>query len=268
VHAERGFFGVHRVEYWERGNERYHALVNGSTLHGMQSLTPDRQREPLTYYHRTGPIGQVFDMLQQRQKPQDVAVLGLGVGSLACYNQPGQRWTFYEIDPQVVQTARDPRFFTLLRDCAPTARIVLGDGRLSLTRAEDQQFDLIVLDAYSSDSIPLHLATRESLALYLQKLAPRGLLAYHISNRYVNIRPVLANLALDAGLESLVQLDPVTAEQAALGKTASEWIIMARERDDFGELSHDERWQKLLGQPGGDVWTDDFSSITSVLRFR
>lgn len=268
VHAERGFFGIHRVEYWERGNERYHALVNGSTLHGMQALAPARQRESLTYYYRTGPIGQVFEMLQEGQKLQDVAVVGLGVGSLACYSQPGQHWTFYEIDPHVVKTARDQRFFTFLRDCAPTARIVLGDGRLSLTRADDQQFDLIVLDAYSSDSIPLHLASRESLALYLQKLAPRGLLAYHTSNRYVNIRSVLADLALDAGLESLVQFDDVSAEQADLGKTASEWVIMAREADDFGELTDDSRWQKLEGQPGNDVWTDDFASITSVLRFR
>lgn len=268
VHAERGFFGVHRVEYWEKGDKRYHALVNGSTLHGMQSLAPDRRQEPLTYYHRTGPIGQVFEMLEQGQELQDVAVLGLGVGSLACYSQPGQHWTFYEIDPQVVQTARDPRFFTFLRDCAPAARIVLGDGRLSLMKADDEQFDLIVLDAYSSDSIPLHLATRESLALYLQKLAPDGLLAYHISNRYVNIRAVLANLALDAGLESLVQLDNVTTEQADLGKTASEWVIMAREAEDFSELTHDARWQKLLGNPGEDVWTDDYASIIRALRFR
>lgn len=267
-HAERGFFGVHRVESWDRDGERYHALVHGSTLHGMQALEPTRQREPLTYYHHTGPIGQLFSEMQGDQRLQQVAVVGLGAGSLACYSQPGQQWTFYEIDPLVVKTAQDPRFFTFLRDCAPTAKIVLGDGRLSLTREGDQQFDLIVLDAFSSDSIPMHLVSRESLALYLQKLAPHGLLAYHISNRHVNIRPVLANLALDGGLESLAQFDAASAEEAALGKAASDWVLMAREAGDFGALASDSRWRTLEGQPGDDVWTDDFSSIISVLRFR
>jgi hypothetical protein len=209
----------------------------------------------------------VFEVLDEQQRLQEVAVVGLGVGSLACYSQPNQHWVFYEIDPLVAKTALDQRFFTLLRDCAPTAEIVLGDGRLSLAKADDQRFDLIVLDAYSSDSIPLHLITRESFALYLQKLAPHGLLAYHVSNRYMDLSPVLADLALDAELASLSQIDlNVSDEQARLGKTPSEWVIMTRKAEGFGKLAEDARWLKQEGQSEKKVWTDDFSSILSVLR--
>jgi spermidine synthase len=267
VHADRGFFGVHRVVYLELGEERYHYLLHGTTLHGMQSLDPARRQEPLAYFYRTGPIGQVFEALNEEQKLQEVAIVGLGVGSLACYSEPGQDWVFYEIDPLVAETAQDPRFFTLLRDCAPTAQIVLGDGRLSLAKAEDQQFDLIVLDAFSSDSVPTHLLSRESLALYLQKLAPHGLLAYNVSNKYMDVRRVVADLALDSGLVGLAQVDlDVTDEEVELGKAASEWVIMARTTEDLGKLAQDPRWHKLEGQPGQDVWTDDFASIISVLR--
>jgi spermidine synthase len=235
----------------------------------MQSLDPARRREPLAYFHRTGPIGQVFEVLGEEQKLQEVGIVGLGIGSLACYSEPGQDWVFYEIDPLVAETALDPRFFTLLRDCAPTAEVVLGDGRLSLAKADDQQFDLIVLDAFSSDSVPTHLLSRESLALYLQKLAPHGLLAFNVSNRYLDVRRVVADLALDGGLAALAQFDgDVTDKQSYLGKMPSVWVVMARTVEDLGKLADDPRWQKLEGRPGQDVWTDDFASITRVLRLR
>jgi hypothetical protein len=271
VHAERSFFGVHRVLFREEGEgeDSFHLLIHGTTLHGAQSLAPDRRREPLTYFYRTGPVGQAFAALNEVHRLQEVAVIGLGAGSLGCYGQAGQQWTFYEIDPLITETALNPSYFTFLRDCSPDARIVLGDGRLSLTKADDRQFDLIVIDAFSSDSIPMHLITRESLALYLDKLAPHGLLAYHVSNLYLDLRPVLANLALDADLASLEQHDQdVSEEDARLGKTPSEWVIMARTAEDFAGLDDDPRWKLLEGQPEVDAWTDDFSSITSVLRWQ
>jgi hypothetical protein len=265
LHAERSFFGIHRVLLDPSG--RFHVIAHGGTLHGRQALDPARKREPLSYYYANGPIGQVFaadDGARGR-----VAVIGLGAGSLACYSRPGQAWTLYEIDPSVERIARDPAYFTFLRDCAPNAGVVLGDARLSLVHAADQGYDLMVLDAYSSDSTPVHLITREALALYRAKLAPGGLLAFHISNQYLDLKPVLADLARDAGMVARSQddlvLDPA---DAARGKSASQWVIMARDSADFGALAADPRWRPLEGQANAAVWTDDYSSILSVLRWR
>lgn len=267
LYTERGFFGVHRVVQVAMGESAYHLYLNGTTVHGMQSLDPARSREPLSYYTRSGPIAQVFELLNGEERLHEVAVIGLGVGSLACYSQPGQSWTFYEIDPLVVKTAQDPRYFTLLRDCAPTAEIILGDGRLSLAHAADGRFDLIILDAYSSDSIPTHLLTRESLLLNLERLTPHGLLAYHVSNKYLDVKQVATDLALDAGLACLVRDDKDVSEaQAELGKVPSQWVIIAQSMADFGSLENDPRWLKVEGSPRNRVWTDDFASIVSVLR--
>ena len=185
----------------------YNLLYHGTTLHGAQSLSPSRRREPLTYYHRTGPLGQVFTTFSRKSSKSRVAIIGLGTGTMACYGEPGQNWTFYEIDPAVERIARDKRYFTFLRDSPAKVEVVLGDARLSLAKAPDHQYDLIVLDAFSSDAIPVHLITREALKLYLSKLADHGILAFHISNRYLNLKPVLGDLARDANLACLVQED-------------------------------------------------------------
>jgi hypothetical protein len=267
LHAERSFFGIHRVLLDPSG--RFHMIAHGGTLHGRQSLDPARRREPLSYYTASGPIGQVVAASSGVHERRRVAVIGLGAGSLACYSQPGQAWTFYEIDPSVERIAREPAYFTFLRDCAPGAGVVLGDARLALLHAADQSYDLMVLDAYSSDSTPVHLITREALALYHAKLAPGGVLAFHISNQYLDLKPVLGDLARDAGLTALFQDDLVLdPDEAARGKSASQWVIMARDRADFGALAGDGRWRPLEGRPGTAVWTDDFSSILSVLRWR
>lgn len=265
LYVERSFFGVSRVVA-DEGAKR-HLLMHGDTLHGSQSLEPERRCQALTYYYRTGPIGQVFSVWVGERK--NIAIVGLGTGSLAAYSRPGQAWTFYEIDPAVARIARDPRLFTHLSDCAPGARIVLGDARLSLTRAAKGEYDLIVLDAYSSDAIPVHLITREALSLYLDKLAPGGLLAFHISNRYLDLDPVVAALAQDAGLTAVVQSDlAVSEEETALGKTGSHWALVARRTADLGPLGNDTRWRPLEPRPGLGPWTDDYSSIVSVLRWR
>ena len=267
LHADRSFFGLSRVV--PDAESGYHRLLHGSTLHGMQSLDPARRREPLTYYAASGPIGQVFAALHDVGSPERVGVVGLGTGSLACYQRPGQEWTFYEIDPTVERIARDPRYFTLLAECAPDAEVVLGDARLSLARAEDASYDLLILDAYSSDAIPVHLLTREALDLYLARLTEDGLLAFHISNRYLDLAPVLGALAEDAGVVGLVQADPASEEvEQARGKLASEWAVLARSEAELARLAADPRWQRLQAAPGVDVWTDDFSSLRSVLRWR
>lgn len=267
LHAERSFFGIHRVTVDEAA--RFHQLAHGNTIHGMQSLDVDRQREALTYYHATGPLGQLFTGRASERTVGRVAVVGLGAGTVACYSRPNQAWTFYEIDPSVERIARDDRFFTYLRDCAPAAQVVLGDARLSLAKAPDQGYDLMVLDAYSSDSVPVHLLTREALALYLRKLAPGGVLAFHISNNFLDLQAVVGDLAADAGLVGLVRHDiAVGADDQARGKTPSQWVVVARDAAQVGDLAADRRWQSLGGRQDRPVWTDDFSSVVSVLRWR
>jgi hypothetical protein len=263
LYRERNFFGVLKVLHDPEGN--YHYLFHGTTLHGAQSLNPSRRREPLTYFHTTGPLGQVFARFPKNMDRARIGVIGLGTGTLASYSRPGQNWTFYEIDPSVERIARDVRYFTFLQDSPALVNVVLGDARLSLTRAGDLRYDLIVLDAFSSDSIPIHLLTREAIRLYLSKLAEGGILALHISNRYLNLRSVLSNLTQDANLVGFVQDDMELSEAERKAKKApSTWAIMARRISDLGGLPEDPRWKPLAGISGAGLWTDDFSNILSA----
>lgn len=259
--AERTFFGIHRV----MRDGDFHTLVHGSTKHGTQSLDPALRREPLSYYRREGPIGQLF--AERGGAPElRVGVVGLGVATLACYGQPTQSWTFYEIDPAVVRIARDPQLFSYLNDCQPDAPVVLGDARLALATT-DEQYDLLFLDAYSSDAVPVHLITREALALYGERLAPGGLLIFNISNRHLDLEPVLGALAADAGLVALVRGDfELSAADAAAGYAPAVWTLMARSGADFGALAADPRWRPPRVEDQVPVWTDDFSSLLSALR--
>jgi len=265
-HIERSFFGVYRVSLDRE--EKFRRLIHGSTIHGMQSLDPARSLEPLVYYSRTGPIGQLFAALTGTDTGRRVAIVGLGTGSMACYGEPGQEFTFYEIDPAVERFARDPKYFTFLRDCAPKIKVVLGDARLSLKNARDRQYDLIVLDAFSSDAIPLHLLTREAMKLYLAKLSDTGILAFNISNRFLDLHPVLANLARDAGLACYGEDDlQISENDQQDGKFSSSWVVMARRGSDLGKLLQDARWTALPGRLGTQVWADDFSNILGVIRW-
>jgi hypothetical protein len=243
-------------------------LVHGRIVHGAQSLDPSYRREPLTYYHRTGPIGQAFATFTGRFAKPRVGIVGLGAGSLAAYAQPEQRWTFYEIDPAIAALARDPRYFTYLRDARTDVRIVLGDARLSLVNEPAGSLDLLVVDAFGSDTIPIHLLTREALALYRKDLQPHGVLAFHISNRYLDLKPLLGDLARDAGLELLVQEDAKLPEtDLVAGKAPSTWVLMTNAREDFGALTSDARWHPLPPHARPTVWTDDFSNPLSVMRW-
>ena len=265
LHSERSFFGVYHVS--GDLDKNFRVLFHGGTAHGVQSLDPSRACEPLAYYTRNGPIGQVFEVFQQSPLENDVALIGLGAGVMACYHQPHQRFTFYEIDPAVVRIARNRRFFTFLSDCGPPVRIVLGDARLSLRDAPANGYGIMVLDAFSGDSIPTHLVTREALALYLTKLAPNGILAFHVSNRYLDLHGVLGALAHDAGLFSLMNDDAYVSEgELQRGKFASWWVVMARHSDDLESLSTDLGWRTLRAATGSRVWTDDFSNIVSILK--
>ncbi|PWT86447.1 MAG: hypothetical protein C5B57_01055 [Blastocatellia bacterium] len=266
LHAQRTFFGVYRVSL-DR-NAQYHALAHGTTLHGMQALDPARQSEPLTYFHRTGPFGQMFAVLPQVSQTPNVAVVGLGVGTLASYATSDQHWTFFEIDPAVEHIARNPAYFTYLRQCGDRCRIVLGDARLSLAHESDTQYGLIVLDAFSSDAIPMHLITREALSLYLRHLAPQGVMAFHISNRHVLLNAILARLAASHQLPVLEQRDLFSGAGWPKDKTESHWVVMARADRDLGALQSDPRWSPPALTASTPLWTDDFSNILGVLSLR
>jgi len=265
LHAERTFFGVHRVV--QDGNNEFHGLAHGTTLHGMQALNPARRHEPLTYFHRTGPAGQAFSGLPAAISGHDVAVIGLGAGSMAAYARPDQRWTFFEIDAAVERIARTSSYFTYLNDCGTACRVVLGDGRLALQRTS-QLYDVVVLDAFSSDAVPMHLLTSEALSLYESHLAPGGAIVLHISNRHLNLSPVVARLADNHHLVALEQIDLMTEQPQPRGKFQSDYVVMARTAGDLGPLTHDRRWFTPHADAGTPLWTDDFSNILSVARFR
>lgn len=275
LHTERSFFGVLRVSNDPTG--RFRNLFHGGISHGIQSLDPAQSREPLAYYTRTGPAGSILHAVQAKTlngsggdlRRPSWAVVGLGAGAMSCYEKPGELLTYYEIDPLVKRIARDEGYFTFLKQCAPTAQIVLGDARLKLRDAPDGSYDLIVLDAFSGDTIPMHLMTREALALYLRKLAPGGMIAFHISNLYLDLAPTLGAQAHDAGLMCLMADDTgVSQAQIDAGKLPSKWLVMARERTDLGTLATDPRWILVNAPPGTQVWTDDYSNLLRVIKWK
>jgi hypothetical protein len=268
LHSERSFFGVLRVTRDPSG--KFHQLVHGNTIHGRQFIEDSRRREPLSYYHRDGPVGRFFQALEPRLHRARVGVVGLGVGAMAAYAQPKQEWTYYEIDPAVKRLACNPAYFTFLTDCrARKLEVLLGDARLRLREAPEAAYDVFVLDAFSSDAVPVHLLTREALRLYLAKLSAHGLLLFHISNRYLDLKPVVANLAQDAGLVCRYREDlSLTAADKAEGRDPSQWVLMARSREDLGPLDRTVQWLPLAGRPNKALWTDDFSNILSIFKWK
>ncbi len=187
---------------------------------------------------------------------------------MACHAREGERFTFFEVDPAVERIARDPRLFTYMRDCPGRRDVVLGDARLSLAGARDHSYGLIVGDVFSSDAIPVHLLTREAIRLYRSKLTTDGVLALHISNRYLDLGPVAAELARNAGLACLSQDEPAAAARRVPGKAAAHWVLMTRRPDRLGPVASDPRWRPCRREPGAALWTDDFSNIVEALDLR
>jgi hypothetical protein len=263
---ERSFFGVYSIyKRGQPGESEVRVLRNGRITHGAQSTDPRYSHVPLTYYGTEAPLGQAIAALNKADRITHMAAVGLGVGTVACYRRPGQSLTFYEIDPVVERLARDPRYFTFLENCGAGVDVVIGDGRLALAEAPDKHYDLMILDAYSSDSIPVHLMTREALALYFEKLADGGIALFHISNRYLNLAPVLANLAADAGFAAGRQHHRV--RNTSLYVFGSHWIAIARTPEDLAVLNGVAIWQPLLPDPESALWTDDFSNVFSALKW-
>jgi hypothetical protein len=262
LHA-RSFYGVHTVS--DSAASSLRTLANGATAHGAQSLDPSRRREPLAYYTRTGPIGAVMAAWRGRPQREDVALVGLGTGALAAYSAPGERWTFFELDPAVVAIARDSGLFTYLSDARGAVTVVLGDARRTLGDAR-APFGLLVLDAFSSDAVPAHLLTREALALYLTKLAPHGVIALHLSNHFLDLEPVVGSGVASLGLAARACADGASADEIGLGKAASLWMVVARDDADLAPLRGLPCWR--AARTDAAPWTDDKSDLWSSLHVR
>ena len=262
--AERNYFGALTVTLDRNRNAR--SLYLGTTIHGTQNLTLGKQCEPLSYFHKTGPVGQIFAAYNAKPATPNVAVIGLGTGAMAAYANKGQRWTIYEINPLVIKLARDTGHFTYLHLCARGAiEIVEGDARHTLTQAPHEQYGLILMDAFNSDAIPVHLLTQEAIDLYLSKLANGGMLAFQISNRHLDLHPLLANLAKTRNL-ICVGFDD-RDENLSIGKEASTWVVMARTQEDLGLLATKENWQAVPENARVKVWRDDYSNLLQALRW-
>ena len=265
----RNFFGVLTVTR-DPGGE-FVQIVHGRTVHGRQSTRPEGRRVPLAYYHPSGPAGDVFTALAASVPAARVAVIGLGAGALAAYARPGQTWTFYEINPAVVRVATDPHLFTFLTDAfgEKPYTVVVGDARLRLAEAPPAAYDLLVLDAFSSDAIPAHLLTREAVALYESRLRPGGVIAAHVSNRFLDLAPVLAAVGQANGLVALVRNDRVVpADLLAAGKTPSTWVALTRPALPNDELKRrSPNWTRLATPSGARVWTDDYADLIGALEW-
>jgi spermidine synthase len=222
---------------------------------------------PLTYYVPEGPVGDVFAALGADRPPKRVGVVGLGTGSMAAYGEEGDFFSYYELDPGIVRVATDTTYFTFLADSRAEGRVILGDARVSLERAPGEApYDVLFLDAFSSDAIPMHLLTLEAMQLYLSRLAPGGMLAFHISNRYLTLEPVMAAMARDLGLAARIATGP-RDEHEALYRSRSTWVVFTRQRFELGMLQVLEGWRDPEAPAGFAPWTDDFSSIWTVMNW-
>jgi spermidine synthase len=260
LHVARNFFGVKKVLFEVNSNLR--KLLHGDTMHGLEGRDPARQGKPLSYYFPSGPLGNVMEMMKNRPN-QHIGVVGLGSGTVAAYTQPNRRITFFEIDPQVEHIARS--YFTYLPRCGALCDVVPGDGRLSIQRAPDGEFDLLILDAFNSDAIPAHLVSREALAIYRTKLKPNGAILFHVSNRYLRIEKLVAALAADAKIPALERNDN---DEKELGKSRSTYIALATQWESITPLAVQGEWLPLLPPSEFSPWTDDYSNLLGILRLR
>lgn len=298
LHKERNFFGVIRVTR----DGKFIKLIHGTTLHGQQRADEPGPPRPMTYYHQRGPVGHLFDSLPPKPG-RKVGVVGLGTGAVASYARPGEEWTFYEIDPAVVRVARDTNYFRFLSECQGQCDVVLGDARRHLTKAPDGVYDIIILDGFCSDAIPVHLLTREAIALYVSKLAPGGIIALHVSNNHLDLPPLIRRLADDHSPALAVRYchdSPLDSERAD-GKTESQWMLLARAESDLAPVLDrnrpavlspmaqtitsasaslaGEEWKRPTAHhflvqwsevplEDGPIWRDDFANLLRVWKKR
>ena len=272
IHLEtlRNFFGVHKI--LESDDGRFRILKHGSTIHGAQMIEDEDgepitgRPSPITYYHDKSAINQVIEAVRARKHgPLRAAVIGLGTGTLACRIAADEKWRFFEIDPTVIAIARDPEWFSFISSCAPKVPIVVGDARLTFAKEPDHTYDLIIVDAYSSDTIPVHLATTEAMAIYKSKLAPHGVIIMHISNRHLELRSVVEGIGAANGLKSWIWSDDNEETDDDNYIFSSDVAILAENADDIGTLARDKFWVLTPPNPAVRTWTDDYSNIAGAV---
>lgn len=268
IETVRSFFGVHKIQVTADG--RFHVLLHGTTIHGAERVlnddgTPVTGRpEPISYYHKDGGIGQAITAIRERKGgPIRVAVIGLGSGTLTCASAPDEHWRFFEIDQSMIDTARDPKYFSFVSKCAPDLQPVVGDARLTFAHEPDGAYDLIIVDAYSSDAIPIHLATREAMAIYQAKLAPQGAVLMHVSNRHLELASVAVGIADANGLKSWVASQDAGRDAEYIFATSV--VISARQAADIGRLAGNDDWTLTAPRAGDRVWTDDYSNVLGAV---
>jgi protein-L-isoaspartate O-methyltransferase len=263
LHTDRTFFGVHRVT--RDPDNTVTVLYHGSTVHGVQSVDPARSTEPLAYYHPSGPAGGLVGAFGARPEKRELALVGAGTGALAVLAGAHQHVTLYEIDREVAWVAEESGFFTYLANARAAHDWVIGDGRITLQQTTTL-YDLIVLDAFSSGTIPIHLLTHEAFELYLERLAPGGALLFHISNRHLELAPVLGAHARDFGLAAAEWIDVRADEDVERGIFGSHWVLLAPPNDGLAYIPRGG-WRPLAIPENTRAWTDDFSDLLSVQRW-
>jgi len=261
VVASRNFYGVLRVQEFSRDSPSYRrSLVHGTILHGTQYLSPELRRQPTTYYTETSGIGRVIELLHPSLSPVKIGVIGLGAGTLAAYGAKGDVIRFYEINPTVPQIAH--RYFTFLDESDATIEVALGDARLSLEREPPQQFDVLAIDAFSSDAIPVHLITAEALGVYKRHMKPGGVIAFHVTNRYLDLIPVVAALAKVHNMYMIHIADEGETSTAS----RSDWLLLSDRRESLDRPKLTDVATTVEQRDDWRLWTDDFNNLVQVLK--
>ncbi|MEW6709484.1 MAG: fused MFS/spermidine synthase [Candidatus Riflebacteria bacterium] len=287
VKIDRSFFGIHKITRLQTDGttcdpdlkiagvaDIFYCLSHGTTLHGVERKVDIRPLLPLSYYSREGPIGDVFRLGLLNRQAKNVGIVGLGCGTLAWYGRPWQNFDFYEIDPMVVNIASNPEYFTYLSRSKAKTRIIVGDARVKLRQAKPQQYDLLVLDAYSSDSVPVHLLTLEAFKLYLSKLKPHGILVLHISNRYFKLSPVISRIFAQLDMHSLERFDDPKNysikydwyDEKQISK--SFWVAGSKNKERLEMLKIFGDWQPMKISDAYSIWTDDYANLLQVYNWR
>jgi SAM-dependent methyltransferase len=257
----RNFYGVLRVQ--QSGSDdasRHRTLVSGTIMHGLQYLAPQFRRQATSYYTTTSGVGRLMETLHPRKEPLRVGVIGLGTGTLAAYGTPGDLYRFYDINPAVIAIAK--RDFSYLAQSEARIETPLGDARLTLEREPPSDLDLLAVDAFSSDAIPVHLITSEALALYARHIKPGGVIAFHVTNRYLDLVPVVESLAIANHMQAVWIHD----EGEDVLASRSDWVLVSRNRELLAQPRIAEAASLIKSHPEWRVWTDDFNNLFQVLR--
>lgn len=269
IHTERSFFALLKVKHMDTDYGDAHMFGHGDTIHNFQLQAPELRKVPLAYYAEGNTFEKALSAARARKSDLNVAMIGLGAGAMACYAQPGDNWTYYEIDPTVVDIAKNPNYFSYMSECAPKADVVIGDARLTIVDLPPKSQDIIFVDAFSSDSIPMHLITTEALEVYRSRLKDNGVIFYHTSNRMMDVSSVVARMATAGGLESrYISMSDFSGHPYEDLVMASNALLVGHGEDLDVITANDPNWVTLEPSPYVTAWTDSYSSVIGAIRSR